>query len=226
VAEGLSTAEVGKEIGAHAKHAGHGGALVITEAVVLSVVAVLAAWSGFAAAKWSTESSIELAHASALHTQANRFFQQALIYRVGDATTFNAWFGAYVAGDEHAAAVAVRRFRPEYRVAFDAWLGTHPFTNANAPAGPQSMPQYVARGEAHSAQLDNKAEAAFAHGEHAGSTADDYVRTAVILASVLFLIGISSHFPVRGARIGLIVVGVALLGYAFVHILSLPGPPA
>ena len=55
--EGFSAAEVGKEIGEHAKHSGdHEGqgrrhrAIVITEAVLLSVVAITAAWSGYASA--------------------------------------------------------------------------------------------------------------------------------------------------------------------------------
>ena len=35
--------------------------MTIIEAVLLSVVAILAAWSGYAAAKWGTESSLDLA---------------------------------------------------------------------------------------------------------------------------------------------------------------------
>jgi hypothetical protein len=48
----------------------------------------------------------------------------------------------------------------------------------------------------------------------------------VILASVLFIVGISSHFPLRGVRIGLVVVGAALLIFGAVEILQLPGPPS
>jgi hypothetical protein len=36
--------------------------------------------------------------------------------------------------------VAEQRFRPQFLVAFDAWLTTHPFTNADAPKGPTYMP--------------------------------------------------------------------------------------
>ncbi len=61
MAEGLSPAEVGKEIGEHGKHSAHTGAedrrdrlLSVTEALLLSLVAVLAAYSGFAACcSWS-----------------------------------------------------------------------------------------------------------------------------------------------------------------------------
>ena len=34
-------------------------------------------------------------------------------------------------------------------------------------------------------------------------TGHDYIRVTVILASVLFIVGISSHFPASGIRIGL-----------------------
>jgi hypothetical protein len=187
-------------------------------------VAIIAAWSGFSAAKWSTESSIKLSRAEAAHFAANRAFDQSQTLRVGDATMFNAWFGAYTSGRARAAAVAVRRFRPEYRVAFDAWMATHPFTNPNAPPGPQSMPEYHPAGLAESLFLTAEARAGYKEGEHAAAISDDYVRTTVILGSVLFLIGISSHFPVRGARIGMVSVGVALLVFAVVLILTLPAP--
>ena len=50
------------------------------------------------------------------------------------------------------------------------------------------------------------------------------IRVTVILASVLFLVGISSHFPLRGVRIGLVTAGAVLLLFAAVQILQLPGP--
>jgi hypothetical protein len=230
VSEGLSATEVGKEIGAHAKHTrGHEGrdrAIAIGEALLLSIVTILAAWSGFSAAKWGTESSLALAEASATRTKANREFQESLIFRSGDAITFNAWFDAYLAGNEEAVEVAERRFRPEFRVAFDAWIATDPFENPDAPAGPQAMPEYVPTGLADSERLDAEADVLFAEGHEAAETADNYVRTTVILASVLFLVGISTQFPLRGVRYGLLAVGAGLLVFAVVLILLLPGPPS
>jgi hypothetical protein len=225
---GLSATEVGKELGEHAKHTehrDHDRAITIAEAFVLAVVTVVAAWSGYSAAKWGTESSLHLAKASATRTQANREFQESLTYRVGDALTFNSWLGAHSLHDVNGMRVAERRFLPEFKVAFDAWLKTHPFTNPNAPPGPQAMPQYHARGAQQSVVLDAKADKEYADGQHAGHTADDYIRVTVILASVLFLVGISTHFRLRGVRIALIGVGVVLLLYAAVEILLLPLAP-
>jgi hypothetical protein len=238
VAEGFQAGEAAKEIREHAEHtqhaehhghdggpAGHGRLIPIVEAVILSVVAIVAAWSGYSAAKWNTESSLHLAKASATRSKATRAYLESVTLRVGDSTSFNAWFGAYTAGRLHAAAIAERRFRPQYRVAFDAWMATHPFTNPNSPPGPAYMPQYKPTGEAASKALDAAADAQYEEGEKAAQHGDDYVRVTVVLASVLFLIGISSHFPIRGIRIGMVGVGVVLLLIAGVSILDLPGPP-
>jgi hypothetical protein len=46
--------------------------MTIIEAGLLALVAVMAAWSGFASAKWGTEASLSLAKASAARTEANR----------------------------------------------------------------------------------------------------------------------------------------------------------
>ncbi len=226
--EGLSSSEVGKEIGEHAGRAedGHDRVVAIIEAVLLSVVALVAGWSGYSAAKWGTESSLNLAKASSTRSKANRAYQESLTYRVGDAITFNAWLGAYYSGNRSAERITQKRFLPELQTAFTAWIATRPFTNPDAPAGPQAMPQYHAPGAAQSAQLGSSADAYFAAGEKAAGNQDDYVRTTVILASVLFLVGISTHFPRRGIRIGLVSVGGVLLITGLVAILELPGPPS
>ncbi|HUK96258.1 MAG TPA: hypothetical protein VLV46_01265 [Gaiellaceae bacterium] len=232
--EGLSATEAGKKIAEHAKHtAEHGGGsrgdkrISIVEAVVLSIVTVVAAWAGYSAAKWGTESSLNLAKASATRVKANRAFQEALTFRVGEAVTFNAWFTAHTAGDKNDLRVARKYidFLPNYRVAFAAWLATKPFVNRTAPPGPEAMPQFRPPGAALARALDAKADAYYAQGQKAARTGDHYVRVTVILASVLFLVGISTQFPIRRVRYGLITVGVVLLVFAGAQILALPGPP-
>jgi len=241
--EGLSPSEVGKEIAEHRhkaeeeeeeKERGEESAgeakgqerwLTITEAVLLAVVAILAAWSGFASAKWSTHSSLSLAKASAARTEANRADYEANALQNFDSTMFAAWFTAYVAGNKADMRVAEGRFRPVYLAAFKAWLATDPFHNPNAPKGPSYMPQYKLPQLAEANALDAKANVYYALGEQAGSNADGYVRTTVYLATVLFLVGISGHFKVRGARIGLICIAVVILVFSVVSLITSPKPP-
>ncbi len=235
--EGVSATEVGHEISEHRHHAEEEGPaarqevsrqdrrLTVLEAVLLSAVTILAAWSGFASAKWGTDAQLTLARAGAARTEANRANMDALETRNFDSSTFNTWFTAYVAHDQQAMDVAAHRFRPEFRVAFDAWMATDPGTNPDAPPGPTFMPQYRQPELARATALDAKATRLYDEGAHAGATADEYVRTTVLLASVLFLVGISGHFRVRAARYGLIGLGAVILTISVAIIATSPGPP-
>src|SRR6201996_5408827 len=238
--EGLSPGEVSKEIAEHRERSAeaeaaagseseapsrHDRRLSIAEALLLSLVAVLAAYSGYAAAKWGTEASIQLAKASAERTRANRFDNDAIVTRTLDSVSFNAWFSAFSVGNRKAEALAVKRLRPGYRPPFNAWLATDPAHNPNAPPGPSYMPQYVIPQQTLATKLDAQADAAFTEGSDAGGTADKYVRETVFLATVLFLIGISGHVKLRQARYGLVGVGLILLVFSVIQLAGLPAPP-
>jgi hypothetical protein len=197
----------------------------VLEAVLLSLVTIITAWAGYSAAKWNTESRLQLAHASTARIEANRALGTAAELRDFDSSTFNAWFIAYTLGDQAKMTVAENRFRPEFRVAFDAWRATDPEHNPGAPAGPTYMPEYQQPDKARGAQLDQQADALNAQGEHSGGVADDYVRITVILAAVLFLVGIGSTFKGRQIRYGLVGVGTVLLAAAVVLIVEQPLPP-
>ncbi len=229
--EGLSAAEVGKEIAEHRAHAAHDHVqrdrwVSIAEAVLLSVVALMAAWSGYSAAKWSTESSLSLAKASATRTKANTASIEAMQIRTLDSVTFNAVFTAYADHNKQLFALALRRLRPGYKPAFAAWLASHPLKNPKAAPGPAYLPQYRIPEEAQARTLNAKADELFKEGQASAATADKYVRLTVFLAAVLFLVGISSHFPVRVARFGLLTMASAMLVVSVVQLLGLPGPPA
>jgi hypothetical protein len=232
VGEGLSVSEIGKEVAEHAKESQEGAqngrrdhVMSVVEAVLLATVAVMAAWSGYASAKWSTESRLQLAQASTARTEASRAALDATSTKDFDAATFNAWFSAYIAGDQEAMALAARRFRPEFRVAFDAWMATSPSTNPDSPPGPSYMPEYQQPELAKAGELDARATELYATGAQDGGNADDYVRITVYLATVLFIVGISGHFRFRASRIGLVVVGSSILAYCVVLLLQAPKPP-
>jgi hypothetical protein len=232
VPEGLSPGEVGKEIAEHHEHTVAANddesrasrRLTVVEAALLALVAVLAAYSGFASAKWGTESSLKLAKANTERNLASRAELVGLSTKNFDGLTFNAWFSAYLSGNQSGMTVAEHRFRPQFDVAFKAWLATDPFTNPNAPKGPTYMPEYVQPDQALADALDARADAYYAEGVADGGHSDDYVRTTVFLATVLFLVGISGHFRVRAARIGLIAVGGVILVIAAVFLVTLPKP--
>ena len=230
--EGLSPIEVGRELHEHTKEPhdpdsgnSHSRTVQIGEALLLSLVTIAAAWSGYAAAKWNTESRLELAEAATLRNLATRADLSALSTRNFDASTFNTWFIAFTLDDAKKQAIAERRFRPEFKVAFDAWMATDPFNNPRAQPGPTYMPEYKLAEQAKADALDREAVEASAAGNHAGVVGDDYIRITVFLAAVLFLVGIGSTFKLHTIRFALIGIGSLLLILATVLLLRQPGIP-
>ena len=223
---GTGPGEVGNELAERQhRNAGHDDSRIsIIEAILLAMVALLAAWSGFAAAQWSTESRLALARSATNRTEASQAELRAMESRNFDGSTFDAWFTAYGADDEEAMALAERRFRPELEVAFHAWLETDPGTNPDAPPGPTYMPDYEEPDQALAAEKTAEADRLYEEGSHSAVTADDYVRITVLLASVLFIVGISGQFKIRRARHGLVAVGGAILAYSVILLIIAPKP--
>ena len=240
MAEGLNPIETGKKLHEHGEahqrgeeEGGHGGSadrhsriLQICEAALLALVTITAAWAGYSAAKWSTASRVDIARASTLGNLATRDDLAAISLRDFDASTFNAWFIAFTLNSPQKEAIAVHRFRPQFLVAFNAWMATDPLHNPNAPPGPTYMPQYQQPEQAQATALDNQATAKFQEGNQAATTGDSYVRITVFLAAVLFLVGIGSSFKLAGVRYALVAFGSVLLIFSIVLILQLPGLPA
>jgi hypothetical protein len=232
--EGLSPVETGKSLHEHAAEETtttsptgerHSRRLQIGEAALLALVTLAAAWAGFAAAKWSTTSRVDLAQASRLTNLATRADLEALETKDFDASTFNAWFIAYTLNNPVKEQIAERRFRPAFRVAFNAWMATDPATNPHAPPGPTYMPEYKLPQATRANALDAAAVAKSTTGQNAGATGDDYVRITVFLAAVLFLVGVGSTFKVVGVRYALVALGSTLLVVAAVLLVQQPGLP-
>ena len=222
MAETLSPSEVGHHLGhQHADAHAHRrqGLIEIGEAVLLAVVAVATAWSGYQTGKFDGRQAHLYGLSNKYRAEANRYATLSGQQKLYDTTTFGFWFQEKAEGRRAAAAMFEHRFRPEYRVAFDAWLRTDPLHNPKAPAGPLLMPQYHNAAEEQAARFDARATAAFDEGTHAREDGDRYLRDTVLLATVLFLVALAQKFTVRKVRIGLLavcavllVVAVALIG--------------
>jgi hypothetical protein len=120
-------------------------AIEIIEAVILALVAVATAWSGYQAARWAGMRAENYAEASRLRVTAEGLATLAGQERIYDSDTFNSRLAAKLDGKAEAAEFFERRFRDECRPAFTAWLGTDPFNNAQAPPGRISCPTITMR---------------------------------------------------------------------------------
>jgi len=244
MAEGLDPIEAGRKLHEHGEEAGEGAdrhtgpagertrstdrharIVQICEAVLLALVTITAAWAGYSAATWGTKSRIDIAGSSTLRNLATREDLRAISLRNFDASTFNAWFIAFTLNSPNKEAIAERRFRPQFRIAFQAWLATDPIHNRNAPPGPTYMPQYKLVAQSRATALDKEADEKFGTGSTDGLVGDNYVRITVFLAAVLFLVGIGSTFKLYGVRYALISFGSIMLILSIVLILRQPGLP-
>ena len=226
VPEGLSAGEVAHTMG-H-KHGHHQPVdrrtevIEILEAIVLAIVAVATAWSGYQTARWDSRQALLYGNSSsqrfAGEQQANRGGQEQLY----DASTFGSWLAATATGNKQAAALFERRFRPEFRPAFRAWLKTDPFHNPKAPPGPLVMPQYHNASLIASAAASTKASAMFEEGTKAREHGDDYLRNTVLLATVLFLTALAGRFKTHAVRASLLGVSAVILAICIYYVIAYP----
>jgi hypothetical protein len=196
--------------------------LEIIEAVVLAIVAITTAWSGYQAALWTGHQSELYGQASKLRVQAEGAAAYANQERMYNSSTVVEWLEAEAHNDSKLSALFERRFLPEFRPAFEAWKKTDPLNNPNAPAGPQLMAEFRSTKTQEAVKLNDQATEAFEHGTQGRQFADQYVRATVTLATVLLLVAVSQRFKTRNVRVALITIAMILLCFPLYHILTLP----
>jgi hypothetical protein len=194
----------------------------ILEAIILVLVALATAYSGYQAALWSGEQSKLFAESSSLDVKANRLILENDQAGVYNTNTLNAWLNAKVEGREKIAEFYERRFLPDYKVAFNAWIKLDPINNSQAPLGPIYMPEYRNSIAEEANNFTEEASATFNDGIEARSTSDGYVRTTVYLATVLVLLAISQRFEIKSVRTGLIILAFGLLSFGILNLFMLP----
>jgi hypothetical protein len=194
--------------------------LEILEVLLLAIVAVATAWSGYQSAKWDGEQALSYGISTRdrfAADAASTFGGQEL---VADASLFTAWLQAKHAGNADLQRELERRFTPDYRTSFEAWLRTDPDNNPSAPAGPGYMPHFQNPHLEEAKRLNERAGEAFERGTLAREIADRYVRDTVRLATVLFVVGIAPRFKVRAVRLATDFLALALLLFALVGVLT------
>jgi hypothetical protein len=196
--------------------------LEIAEAVVLALVAIATAWSGYQAALWTGQQAELYGQASKLRIEAEGAATYANQERLYNASTVVEWLKAEAQGDKKLAELFERRFLPEFRPAFEAWKKTDPLNNPNAPPGPQFMAEYRSSKTEQAAKLNDQATGVFEQGTRDRQHSDEYVRVTVTLETVLLLMAISQRFKTRGVRVGLLVTAMLLLCFPIYRILMLP----
>jgi hypothetical protein len=212
------TAEVGNHLREHSPGRNRGLVVELIEGLLLAVVAVSTAWSGYQSALWDSRSAASYGQSSKLRIESQGASNLAGQQTLYDTSTFYAWLIAEEANNTALTDILERRMRPEYKVAFDQWFQLDPLHNPNAPPGPAFMPGYHQASATLAAKLDTQASNAFDAASHARDIGDQYVRVTVLLAVVLFLTAVSQRFDIRKVRLGILGIALLMLTFSIVQL--------
>jgi hypothetical protein len=179
--------------------------------VLLVVAALGTSWSSYQATRWNGEQAKSASRTNAIRIEAARAQGLASAQTQVDVATFIAWADADRRGEAALADFYVKRFRPEFKTAFNAWLATNPITNPAAPPTPFAMPQYQVASRQDAERLDAASEASAADVRRDIDRAGRYVLTVVLYAVVLFFAGMSTRLSNRRLRWVLTIVGCLVL---------------
>ena len=191
-------------------------------AILLGLVTIATAWSGYQAARWGGEQSTLYTDALSLMVDSTRTAAEANQLTLVDIALFLNYADAYAAGNAELATFYYERFRLEARPAVEAWLATEPRSNPEAPPGPFQMPEYRVSLAERAIQLEKEAADLFEAGKVANEHSDDYILNAVLLASVLFLAGIAPRFDWQPLVVVILVAAVVVLVIGLYSLSTLP----
>ena len=194
----------------------------ITAALLLSLATLGIAWSGYQAAKWSGLQARRYTQASAARSLSNQASILAGEDRTQDLLNFNRWLEVTTEGNTQLADLYERRFRDEFRPAFQRWLAADPLHNKNAIPSPLKEPNYKLANMEKADKLEKLGDLRFEQGKNATEHADDYVFVTVFFAVVLFFAGISLRFAWYPMRLLILGLGAALLVLGGIRLLGLP----
>jgi hypothetical protein len=197
-------------------------ALEIAISIILSCASLLTAWNGFQASQWGAVQGRNNNQAMALRVKATQSTALGTQHQQVDLSTYIAWLQAYSANDPTLATFIRERFRPEFKLAFEAWLATEPLKNPSAAPTPFAMKEYVVPGFVQAAAYEEEAAEASIRAQEAAEIARNYVITTLFVAAALFFAGIARTFNIRGVRVVVVVLSVLLLLVGLVNAAGLP----
>ena len=194
----------------------------VAATIVLAVAAVATAWASYQATRWNGEQAKASARANALRFEANREANLADFQTDIDVQTFIQWVDATVAEKPGLADFYRQRFRPEFKPAVDAWLGTNPLSDPGAPPTPFAMPEYQLAAEEKAKRLDSQAEEMSAAVRVNVQRAANYVLAVVLFAVSLFFAGMSTKLSGVGPSTVMVTIGCVLFVATAVWVATFP----
>ena len=194
----------------------------IVSAVLLSAATLATAWSGYQASRWNGEQAKAAARANAARVESAKATGVASRNAQIDIALFTQWVDAYARGETTLTSFYRKRFRAEFKPAFDAWVASRPLRNPQAALSPFAMPQYVLEAETEAKQLEAAAEVAAAEARRNIQRGSNYVLAATLFAATLFFAGISTRLTRPGTRTAVLALGCLLFVGTLIWVATFP----
>ncbi len=129
--------------------------------------------------------------------------------------------GAVASGNERLQAfIKENLVRPAYLPVLEEWEAR--IVAGEAGGGIFQNQAYLDAQLAASREAEAQDQAATARAEKASENSDEYVLTALIMASALFFSGVTTSFRVTGVRIALLATATLVIAIAAARIVDLP----
>jgi hypothetical protein len=194
----------------------------IVSAVLISLATVGSAWCAYQSTRWAGEMMISFNLADAARTESVRMSNRALQLTTIDVNLFTDYVAAYSNRNEDLADFLLNRFRPEMKVATEAWIETQPLINPDAPATPFDMTEYQLAAQSEADSLLKEALDHLDDAHKANERSDQYILLTVLFASVLFFGGISTKFNSIKIQISLVVFGSLIFVIMLIFVVTFP----
>ncbi|MCU0282413.1 MAG: hypothetical protein MUD13_00725 [Candidatus Nanopelagicales bacterium] len=189
--------------------------------ILLGVATVGTAWCGLQSSLWNGQQQDLGAEATGERALANRLFGAALQTAAYDSNVIISYAEAVRAGDTRAQEFTREALmRPELLPFVDRWQAT---IEAGGPT-PNLLedPEYRASLTGDYQAADARAVELSDQSDEAGSVADTYVVTTVLLAVALFFAGVTSSFRYPAMRMALIAGAGLCVALAAMRLIDLP----
>jgi len=196
--------------------------LELLSTVLLALAAVATAWASYQSSRWHGKQAEAQSASIAARVESARAASVANRQAQIDVAIFTQWVDAYALGETELADFYSRRFRDEFKPAFEAWVATKPLQNRRAPLSPFAMPQYKLGATAEAERLEAAAAAASHEVRIDIQRADNYVLAVVLFATSLFFAGISTKLHTQRSRGTILGLGWLLFAGTVIWIATFP----
>jgi hypothetical protein len=191
-------------------------------AIILALATTASAWCAYQSKIWGGAQMARSNTSIRASRQESVASLAALQSRVFDASMFITYMQARLGGDQRMESFLAQRFRPEMKVAVEAWFKLDPLNSPSAPPSPLHMAEYALKETAEASRQGAIAAEALRGAREARQFSDNYVLLTVLFASVLFFGGIARAFDSRAVRMVLAAVAVMLFMGTLMGLISMP----